>query len=135
MPAGCIIATHRALIIRAEYTESVIEMITTQQDPAPIAHRLQAVITQGRELSAKPTLAVDRGKIWIMRARAILGRIYGENAAEVNFWCPQHNVDPPQMTGQNKITTRLPSLERLASILATPYDAAKIFIGHGRSSE
>ena len=109
--------------------------MSTESKPTPIAHHIQAVITQGRELSAKPIFAVEGGKVWIMRARAILGRIYGENAAEVNFWCPQHNVDPPQMTGQNKITTRLPSLERLASILATPYDAAKIFIGHGRSSE
>ena len=39
------------------------------------------------------------------------------------------------MTPQEKVSCRLPQLERFATLLAVPGGAAKIFIGHGRSTE
>ncbi len=86
-------------------------------------------------MAAKPGLAVGGSQMWIMQARAVLGRVYGENTPEVDLWCPKQSLDPVTMTPQNKIAARLPQLERLAAILAVPQDAAKIFIGHGRSAE
>lgn len=109
--------------------------MSTESKPLPVVHHLQSVIAQGRELSAKPALAVGGSQVWIMRARSVLARIYGENTAEVDFWCPRQNVDPAQMTPQNRITSRLPHLERFAAVIAAPHDAAKVFIGHGRSTE
>ena len=109
--------------------------MSTEAKPPPLAHVLQTIIAQGRELSAKAPLPVGLSHMWIMRARVVLGRIYGENAPEVDFWCPRQDVDPGHMTPQVKITSRLPGIERLAALIATPYDAANVFIGHGRSTE
>ncbi|MFZ4698859.1 MAG: TIR domain-containing protein [Candidatus Methylumidiphilus sp.] len=101
----------------------------------PIIHYLKAVIVKGKEMVAKQIMPVGPGNAWIMRTRAILGRIYGENSTEVNFWCPNHKDDPIQWTGHYKIDIRIPNLERLVTILSTPQDNSKIFIGHGRSKE
>jgi len=72
--------------------------------------------------------------MWIVRARAVLGRVYGENTPDVDLWCPRQNVDPASMTPQNKVVIRLPRLERFAALLNPPA-GAKIFVGHGRSPE
>jgi predicted nucleotide-binding protein len=109
--------------------------MSTDSKPTPVANHLQSVIVQAREFTAKPNLAVLGAQIWISRARAVLARIYGENTTEVDFWCPAQGVDPPQMTPQDKITSRLPQIERLAAILGARQLASKVFIGHGRSAE
>ncbi len=109
--------------------------MSDQQKLTPILHRLQSILVKARELSAKPTLAVGASQFWIMHARAVLGLIYGENTAEVDFWCPQHNIDPAQMSPQNRIAYRLPQLERLAGIITPSHETTKVFIGHGRSLE
>ncbi len=109
--------------------------MSTETKPIPIALHLQQIIAQGHEMAAKPGLAIFGSQMWIMRARAILGRVYGENTPEVEFWCPRQNVDPAAITPQNKIASRLPHLERFAATLTVPRDAVKIFIGHGRSPE
>lgn len=106
-----------------------------QQKQAPILPRLKTVLGQGKELIAKSTLSVGASRVWIRRARVVLGQIYGENTAEVEFWCPRWNTDSVQMSPQNMIAIRLPQLERLARIIAPAHDAAKVFIGHGRSDE
>lgn len=103
--------------------------------PKPIALHLQDVLAQGRELAAKPGLTIGGSQMWIMRARALLGRTYGENTAEVESWCPRQNTDPSTMTPQEKVASRLPQLERFAALLAVPGGTAKIFIGHGCSAE
>lgn len=75
--------------------------------------------------------------MWIVRVRAVLGRIYGENTAEVESWCPRQSSDPEQMSAQEKIASRLPRLERLASVLSPPLGLGigKVFIGHGGNPE
>lgn len=107
----------------------------TESKPTPIVPRLQAVIAKGRDFCTKPTFSIGGSQIWIMQARTVLGRIYGENTDEVDLWCPRHNVDPPQMTAQERVTSRLLNLDRLFALLSAPHAAAKIFIGHGRSAE
>ena len=109
--------------------------MSDQSKPTPIFPLLQAVLAQGSELIAKPTLVAGASQFWIMRARAVLVRIYDENSAEVEFWCPHHSSDPVDMSPQNKVASRLPQLERLARIIAPRLEATKIFIGHGRSAE
>ncbi len=109
--------------------------MSTDVKPTPITLHLRNVIAQGYELATKPNLLVGGSQMWIMRARAALGRTYGENTPEVDSWCPRQNVDPPAMTPQQKISSRLPQLERFAALLAVPGGAAKVFIGHGRSAE
>lgn len=109
--------------------------MSTEPKPTPIVRRLQAVIAQGRGFCTKPTFPIGSSQIWIMQARSVLVRIYGENANEVDLWCPRHNVDPPQMTAQERVATRLSNLDRLLMLLSEPHAATKVFIGHGRSSE
>jgi len=103
--------------------------------PVPATHLLRQAITQGREMAAKPVLAAVPSNLWVLRARGALSKVYGENAAEVDFWCPLSRLDPPSITPQNRIASRLPHLERLAALLAISNAGAKIFIGHGRSTE
>ena len=107
----------------------------TESKPTPIAQSLRATLVQGREFGAKPTLTAGASQIWIMRARTVLGRIYGENADEVDALCPRQNSDPVDMTPQTKVTSRLASIERFAAFIALPQDASKVFLGHGRSAE
>jgi predicted nucleotide-binding protein len=69
-----------------------------------------------------------------MKARASLAKIYGSDTAEVEFWCPRQSTDPTSITPQEKIASRLPSLERLLTALVVPANP-RVFIGHGRSAE
>lgn len=103
--------------------------------PTPITARLRALIEEGVEFSQRPNFPGDAGKLWVMQVRTMLKNIYAENAPEIDFWCSDHKLDSPQMTSQARITSRLPQLERLATVLTIPHGAAKIFIGHGRSPE
>lgn len=109
--------------------------MTDEAKPIPLLHHLQQALAQGRELAAHATLPAGRSQIWVMRTRGSLNRLYGENAPEVDFWCPKPNLDSPTMTPQQRISTRLAHLERLAAALVVPQGGAKIFIGHGRSPE
>ncbi|MGI8425486.1 MAG: hypothetical protein ACR2M4_02590 [Actinomycetota bacterium] len=109
--------------------------MTTETTPPPVMQLLQTVIHQGRELSARPRLIRDASSWWIMRARAVVGRLYGKDTPEVDFWCPKSNVEPSGLEPQARIGLRLPNIERLATLLAVSPNAAKIFIGHGRSAE
>ena len=109
--------------------------MSTDVKPTPVASHLQNVLVQGRELATSPSLAVGGSKMWIMKVRSVLGRTYGENTPEVDSWCPRQSVDPPTMTPREKISSRLPQLERFAALLAVPGGAVKVFIGHGRSAE
>ena len=109
--------------------------MSTDSKPTPVVHHLDAVIAQAREFTAKPNLAVLGAQIWIRRARVAVAQLYGENTADVDFWCPAQGVDSAQMTPYDKINSRLPQVERLATILAARHLAGKVFIGHGRSAE
>lgn len=108
--------------------------MSAEAKPTPIVQHLQNVLVQGRDMAARPALVVTGAQMWIMRARAVLGRVYGENAPEVDIWCPRQNLDPTSMSPQNKVASRLSQLERFATLL-TPPSGAKVFIGHGRSPE
>jgi hypothetical protein len=103
--------------------------------PPPMMEALQAVIAQGKEWSARPTLIRDASSIWIGRARAAVGRLYGKDAPEVDYWCPRPNVDPPSCEPRTRISMRLASIERLAALLAVSGNGTRVFIGHGRSAE
>lgn len=109
--------------------------MSIESKPTPIVPRLQAVIAQGREFCARQALSTGGSRMWIMQARTVLGRIYGEDTDEVDLCCPRHNVDPPQITAQERIAIRLPNLDRLFALLSVPDAAVKVFIGHGRSAE
>ena len=102
--------------------------------PTSAAQLLSRAIAEGRDLARAPGVTLDRSQIWIMRARASLAKIYGNDTPEVEFWCPQQSADPPTMTPQEKIASRLPSLDRLLTALAAPANP-RVFIGHGRSAE
>ena len=109
--------------------------MSTDSKPTPVQIVLQQAIAQGREMAARPTLAPMVGNIWAMRARSALSRVYGEDAPELDFWCPKPANDSAGMTSQAKIAARLPALERLSAMLNVPHSAPKIFIGHGGSPE
>ena len=109
--------------------------MSTDVKPTPIALHLQTVLAHGRDLATKQNLVIGGSQMWIMRARAVLGRTYGENTPEVDWWCPRQSIDVPGMTPQEKITSRLPQLERFAALLTVASGVAKVFIGHGRSPE
>ena len=108
--------------------------MTDESKATSVAVHLKQVIAEGRDLGSKPSVAVLRSQVWIMRARGILTRLYGADSAEVDYWCPRQSADPQDTTGQNKILTRLPNLEHLAGKLSAPVKP-RIFIGHGRSPE
>ena len=109
--------------------------MTAETNPTPVALHLQDVIVQGCEQAGRTTLGITHSKLWIDRARAVLARLYGRDGREIDFWCPRHNVDLARITPQKVIAQRLPQLERLKAMLTVSLDAAKIFIGHGRSAE
>ena len=108
---------------------------TTPSAPPPITQLLQTVIYQGTQLCTKPALARDASSVWIMRARVAVGRIYGKDAPEVDFWCPKPNVESASLSPQDRIASRLRNIERLLALIAVGSNAGKVFIGHGRSSE
>jgi predicted nucleotide-binding protein len=102
--------------------------------PTPAAQLLSRAIAEGRDLARAPGTTIGRSQVWIMKARASLAKIYGNDSPEVEFWCPRQSADPPTMTPQEKIASRLPSLDRLLTSLAVPANP-RVFIGHGRSAE
>ena len=103
--------------------------------PPPVTQLLQTVITQGREFCERPTLIRDASSMWIMRARAAVGKLYGKDTPQVDFWCPKPNMEPAGRSPQDRIALRLPNIERLAALIAVDANAGKVFIGHGRSAE
>lgn len=109
--------------------------MTNEATPTPLLTCLQEALVAGRELAAQATLTVGKSQMWALRIRNRLIRLYGENAPEVDFWCPKVNRDSPTVTPQQQISTRLTHLERLTAALVVPPGDAKIFIGHGRSPE
>jgi hypothetical protein len=109
--------------------------ITPQLPPPPVTQLLQTVITQGREFCARPALVRDASSSWIMLARAAVGKLYGKDTPQVDFWCPKPNMEPAGLSPQARIALRLPNIERLAALIAVDASAGKVFIGHGRSPE
>ena len=109
--------------------------MSTDTKPTPIAVHLQDVLTKGREMAARPNLVMGGSQMWTMRARAVLSRIYGDDAPQVDFWCPKSSADISSATPQQRIRNRLAHLEHLSAVLSVSTDRPKIFIGHGRSPE
>ena len=103
--------------------------------PPPVTQLLQTVITQGRELCARSNLMNGISNMWIMRTRAAVGKLYGKDTPQVDFWCPKPNMEPVGLSPQARIALRLPNIERLAALIAVDANAGKVFIGHGRSTE
>ncbi len=108
---------------------------TTPPKPPSIVEHLRTVLALGVQMSSNPDLSPLGSNSWIMKARALLARVYGDTAVELDFWCPLASSDPPSTTPQNKVISRLPGMERFAEIIAVSSETGKIFIGHGRSSE
>ncbi len=109
--------------------------MSTDTKPTPITAHLQNILRQGRDMAARPDLVMGGSQMWTMRARALLSRIYGDDAPQVDFWCPKPSADPTSLTPQQRIRSRLVHLERLGTTLNVSTDKPKIFIDHGRSQE
>lgn len=109
--------------------------MSTDPSPTPVVKLLQNSVVQGREFSSRPSLIRDISTLWIMTARGAIAKLYGKDAPEVDFWCPNSATDPAAVDPQTRIRNRLPALERLLGVLTISAPADKIFIGHGRSPE
>ena len=109
--------------------------MSTVPNPPSVVERLQSVVFMGRELISRTSLTREGSGLWIMRARATVGALYGKDAPAVDFWCPKWDVDALGIEPIRRVSARLPALERLLSTLSVSGVNNKIFIGHGRSAE
>lgn len=94
------------------------------------------LLAKGRAYGANPAKPPGFAPgLWNGRARYALGLVYGKDTPAVDYWCPPPAADPVGTTVAERITRRLPNIERLVSILSQCPPGGKIFIGHGRSAE
>lgn len=108
--------------------------MSAEKPTLPMLERLQALLRDGQNLAIKTDLTAIGVEFWVMNFRALLTKLFGEKAPQLEL-CPVPGRDDPKLTQQERLKQRLPVLENLVRSLGSATPGKRVFIGHGRSLE
>lgn len=106
-----------------------------QMPEKSLLDRMHEIVERGQRQLNETEFRSGLGRIWTSQARALLGQLYGTDAPQVDFWCPPYVSYTSAERLKDDLHERLEAFERLVEMFDVPAATAKIFIGHGRSTE
>lgn len=113
--------------------------MSSEPEQIPILGRLRQILDEGKSLTSRAEITATGIEAWVLKLRAVLMKVYGAKADQLNYFPPPSH-DDPGLAPKPRLSRRIDQLEKLVfefeglpQATRSPSSGKKIFIGHGGS--